>query len=299
VNNTRAAKEQLERWMTTLSNWGRWGKEDELGTLNLITPAKRKEAARLARAGTSVSLAHDFLTQKDVDSPSPYRLELVVNNRNVIAMERQDISPHGRAFSHLDALCHVGGLDGKLYNGFVFDEVVIRDGGCSHLGISPFTIVTRAVLVDIPRLKKLPYLDPGTLVLREDIEAWEKQSGAKLSAGDVLLLRTGRWARRAQVGAFNDQAGFDPSFVPLLKERDIAVLGGDTDQDGAGRVPGFPNAIHRIALAALGMPIMDNLDLEKLSETAAALKRWEFMLVVSPLSIKGGSGSPVNPTAIF
>lgn len=299
VNNTRTTKEQLERWMIELSNWGRWGNDDRLGTLNLIIPTKRKQAAALVKAGTIVSLAHPLITEKAIDVPSPYVLNVTSRPASAIATDRQDISPHGRAFSHIDALCHVGTLDGKLYNGLAFTDVVTSQGGCSTLGIGDVTIVTRGVLLDIPRLKGLPYLEPGTHVYRKDIEAWEKRAGVKVSSGDAMLLRTGRWTRRARIGPFLNQVGYDPSFVPFLKERDVAVLGGDADQDGSATVPGFPNAIHRIALGALGMHVLDNLDLEALAETAAKLKRWEFLLVVAPTTVKGGTGSPVNPIAVF
>lgn|SRR5262245_785335 len=298
-NNTRTSREELERWMKELSNWGRWGKDDERGTLNLITPAKQKQAASLAKTGQTVPLGHPLVTEKDVDVPTPYTLQPRSSPPNTIATDRQDISPHGRIFSHIDALCHVGTLDGRLYNGVLFQDAVTSDRGCVKLGIGDVTIVTRAILVDIPRLKGVLYLEPGTHVYREDIEAWERRARVRISSGDALLLRTGRWARRAQTGGFLNQAAFDPSFVPLLKERDVALVGGDADQDGGSVVPGFPNAVHRIAIAALGMHVLDNLDLEAASDVAARLNRWEFMLVVAPIRIKGGTGSPVNPMAIF
>ena len=299
TNNTRTSKEELERWMTELSNWGRWGKDDQRGTLNLITPAKQKQAASLAKTGQVVPLGHPLVTEKGLDAPTPYALDVRSVPSSTIATDRQVISPHGRVFSHIDALCHVGTLDGRLYNGIPFQEAVTADGGCVKLGIGEVTIVTRAILIDIPRLKGLPYLEPGTHVYREDIEAWERRARVKISPGDALLLRTGRWARRAQTGPFLNQAAFDPSFVPLLKQRDVALLGGDADQDGGSVVPGFPNPVHRIAIAALGMHILDNLDLEAVADTAARLNRWEFMLVVAPTPIRGGTGSPVNPLAIF
>lgn len=298
-NNTRTSKEELQRWMKELSNWGRWGKDDERGTLNLITAAKQKHAASLAKSGQVVPLGHPLVTEKGVDAPTPYALQLRSSPTTAIATDRQDISPHGRIFSHIDALCHVGTLDGKLYNDVPFQDAVTADRGCVKMGIGDVTIVTRAILVDIPRLKGVPHLEPGTHVYREDIEAWERRARVRISAGDALLLRTGRWARRAQMGPFLNQAAFDPSFLPLLKERDVALLGGDADQDGGSVVPGFPNAVHRVAIAALGMHVLDNLDLEAVSELAARLNRWEFMLVVAPIPIKGGTGSPVNPIAIF
>src|SRR5438034_639019 len=152
-SHTPVSKQQIEKWKNELSNWGRWGKDDERGALNLITPAKRKQAAALAKTGQVVPLGHPLVTEKGVDAPTPYALQLRSSPTNTIATDRQDISPHGRIFSHIDALCHVGTLDGKLYNGVPFQDAVTTDHGCVKMGIGDVTIVTRAILVDIPRLK--------------------------------------------------------------------------------------------------------------------------------------------------
>jgi kynurenine formamidase len=299
VNDTRTTKAELERWMTERSNWGRWGKDDQLGAVNLITPAKRQQAAALVKTGTVVSLAHDLITEQAIDAPNPYLLNVSINPERQTARDRQDIDYHGTTFSHLDALCHVA-YNGKVYNGFAFEEIVRKDGGCSKMGITALKdgIVTRGILLDIPRLKGLPYLEPGTHVYREDIEAWEKQAGVRVSSGDAIFLRTGRWARRAKLGPFSGLAGYDASFLPFLKDRDVALLGGDTAHE-VGTVPGFLLPIHRFAIVARGMNLFDNLDLEAVADTAAKLKRWEFMLVAAPTRVPNGTGSPINPIAVF
>lgn len=159
-------------------------------------------------------------------------------------------------------------------------------------------IVTRAVLLDIPRLRGVQSLPPGTRVTRADIEAWEKQAGVRIGPGDAVLLRTGRWAgnRNAQAGS----AGWDLFGVPFLKERDVAVVGSDYAQEVANNIegPNFP-AVHKVIGNTLGITMLDNLDLEEASSTAARLKRWEFTIVVAPLRIPNGTGSPINPIAIF
>ena len=133
----------------------------------------------------------------------------------------------------------------------------------------------------------------------EDIEAWEERAGIRLGPGDALLLRTGRWARRAAVEPFSDVAGFDASIAPFLKERDIALLGGDAIQD-VGIVPGFPvYPVHHIALVTLGVSIFDNLDLEAAAETAARLNRWQFLLIAAPAAAANSTGSPISPVAVF
>ena len=165
-------------------------------------------------------------------------------------------------------------------------------------------IVTRGVLIDIPRLKGLPYLEPHTPVFVEDIEAWEKKAGVKVSAGDALFVRTGVWARRKAEGPWlrgraegGRSAGLDPSVIPWLKQRDIAILASDHPQYVSPS--NLRGAVHDFALLYLGVHLFDNCDLEALADTAAARKRWEFLLTAAPLPIRGGTGSPLNPIATF
>jgi kynurenine formamidase len=299
VNDSRTSKEELERWMTELSNWGRWGKDDQLGAANLITPAKRKQALALAKAGETVSLSHNPVMDKAVDAGEPFAHSINILGELGIAVEKQEVSFHGSTFTHLDAFCHVS-HDGKLYNGFLFKDVVSKEGGCSKLAVTVFKngIVTRGILLDIPRLKGVPYLEPATHVFREDIEAWEKKAGIKVGPGDAIFLRTGRWARREKVGPFSNLSGYDGSFAPFLKERGVALIGSDGIQD-VGTVPGFPLPIHQIALVALGIDIFDNADLEAVAETAARLNRWEFLLFAAPIPVPNGTGSLINPIAVF
>ena len=297
ADDNRINAAQLDAWMTQYSNWGRWGAADELGAVNLITPAKRRQAAKLVRTGEVVSLSRQF-TIAAGQAGAPFGMSLSTNPVG-FATDRIDIGYHGITVSHLDALCHHA-YKGKLYNGFSFSEAVSKDGGCARLGVGHLRdrLVTRAVLIDIPRLKGVSYLEPGTHVYREDIEAWERMAGVKIGPGDALLLHTGRWIHAAQFGPSKVWAGFDASFVPFLKERDVALLGSDGAQD-VGTVAGFAFPVHRFALAALGVPILDNLELSAVAGTAARLKRWEFQVSVLPTNAANGSGSPVNPIASF
>jgi hypothetical protein len=193
-----------------VSNWGRWGQDDQLGSVNLITAAKRKQALSGAKTGESVSLAHNPLTERADDNGSPFEHTM---NRG-FTTDTYRVSYHGYAHSHIDALCHFSYKD-QTYNGFPKTEVN-TEKGCTKLGIENLKngIITRAILVDIPRLKGLPYLEPGTAVFVEDLEAWEKKAGVKISPGDAILLRTGRWARRTKLGPWNvgqGEAGFHAS----------------------------------------------------------------------------------------
>ena len=294
----------IERWMTELSNWGRWGKEDQLGAINLITPAKRRQAAALVKEGVSVSLARDPQTEKAIDNPLPYQHTMIrtgLDNASS-AMDTYSVSFHGLAHTHLDSLCH-NFYQGKMYNGFPQEEVTERGCGREGIDILKDGIFTRGILIDIPRLKGVAYLEPGTAIYPEDLVAWEKKTGIQVTSGDVVFVRTGRWARRAALGPWDaaaSSAGLHPSVATWLKERDVAMIGGDGANDVTpSGIEGNAFPLHKLALVALGVHIFDNCDLEALSEAAAQRNRWEFLLTVAPIPIFGGTGSPVNPIATF
>ena len=282
-----------------VKNWGRWGPDDQLGSVNLITPAKRKQAATLVKSGEIVSLAHTLLTEKAEDNASPFEHTMLRGNN----MDRYAIQYHGYAHSHIDALCHILYKE-QTYNGYARADVN-TDKGCTKLGIQNLKggIVTRGVLVDIPRLRNLPYLEPGTAIYVEDLEAWEKSSGVKIAPGDALLLRTGRWARRDKLGPWNvgqSAAGLHASTAPWIKARGVALLGSDAAEDVTpSMVEGIALPIHTLMITGLGVNLLDNQDLEALAATAARLKRWEFMLTINPMPVAGGTGFPLNAIAMF
>ena len=159
-----------ERWKKDLSNWGRWGKDDQIGALNLITPSKRKQAAGLVKEGFSVSLSADVDTVKAVDNPNPYEHTMLG-----IGSDRIAVSYHGITHTHLDSLAHIN-ANGVFYNGYTPDQEAVVKQGHARNSIHNVKngIFTRGVLIDIPRLKGVPYLEPGTPIYVEDLEAWNK-----------------------------------------------------------------------------------------------------------------------------
>jgi kynurenine formamidase len=289
----------FDAYFKKVSNWGRWGKDDQLGTLNLITDATRRRAASLVKVGVSVGLAHSPITDKAPDNSSPF--EHTMNKG--FTSDTYRVSYHGYAHSHMDSLCHML-YKGQTYNGYATADVN-GEAGCSKLGIENMRngYVTRGILMDIPRLKGLPYLEPGTPIFVEDLEAWEKKAGVKVSAGDALLIRTGRWARRAKLGAWaigQSEAGLHASTMQWLKDRGVALIGSDSALDVVpSLVEGQALPVHILVIAALGLNILDNQDLEPLGELADKQKRWEFMLTVAPVPVVGGTGFPVNAIASF
>lgn len=301
-----ATKADFERWMKQLSNWNRWGKDDQKGTVNLITPAKVKQAAALAKSGITVSLERKLDTMESADNSNPLTHIMTNTGENPVAgayaMDRYEISYHGYGHTHMDALGHAF-YDGKMYNGYA--QSTVTKAGAAKNDVTAFQngVVTRGIIVDIPRLKGIPYMEPGAPIYVEDLEAWEKKTGVKIGSGDALFIRTGRWARRAEKGAWNAGeilAGLHVSVVPWLKQRDVAILGGDGASDlMPSQVEGVSQPVHFLMLIAVGSPLFDNCDLEAVAATAARLNRYEFLFTAAPMAIPGGTGSPLNPLAIF
>lgn len=298
---------EYEAIFKQISNWGRWGKNDQLGTLNLITDAKRKEAAKLVKSGIAVSMAADLVTEKVADMPNPFELSGGGSTFKY--------SFHSTTHSHLDAICQFD-YKGELYNGWNIKDTKSAKG-CTTLGVEAMRhgLTTRGVLMDIPRLRGVKYLEPGTPVYAEDFEAWEKKTGIKVGPGDAVFLRTGRWARRAEKGPWQlypappgeGEAGYHVSTPVWFKKRDVAIVGADVSNDVAPHIEvkkevleytrGMP--VHSLVIVALGGIIVDALNLEEVAETAAKLNRWEFLVVGAPPRAVGATGSLINLTAVF
>ena len=308
-SKSMATEDDFKRAMQDVSNWGRWGQDDELGAANLITPAKRKQAAALVKEGLTISMAHNIF-QEDVPDGFGHLERTMARVRPTGTSDKYAFTStyHGSIISHIDAInCHVM-VDGKGYNGRKMEDVEAANG-CPKGGITALKdgVVTRAVLFDATRLPgKAPngWLEPGTAVHREDLETLEKMEHVKVSEGDVILLYTGRWKRREAVGPWKTSegvAGYHADVAYFLKDRGVSFIGEDEWNDVSPT--GFPQSVglplHALALVALGVDIMDNLDFERVVETARRLNRYEFMFSAAPLRIEKGTGSPINPLAIF
>jgi len=301
----RVDRAMVDRWMQELSNWGRWGKTDQLGTVNLITAAKRKSAAALVKEGFTVSLSSDAETTKSADNPFPFVHEMIATGADANPMFGMDIYStryHGKVLTHLDALSHMF-YQGKMYNGYSQQQV--NRQGAQQLAVTAYKngLTSRGILMDIPALKGVKYLDLSTPIYPADLDAWEKKAGVKVGSGDIVFIRTGRWARRAEKGPWDTEvaaAGMHASCARWFHQRDVAMVGSDTHGElMPSPVPGVAFPVHQLLLIAMGTPMFDNCDLEPLSEAAAARARWEFLLTAAPLAVPKGTGSPLNPIAIF
>jgi kynurenine formamidase len=217
------------------------------------------------------------------------------------AMDEYKVAYHGFAHTHMDSLAHMS-VGGKSYNGF---SPAAAGKVPDRLAIENYKegIFTRGVLIDLPRLKGVPYLEPGTAIYPADLDAWEKMSGIRVGAGDAVFIRTGRWARRADKGPWAAQekmAGLHASSARWLKQRDVAVFASEGPGDVLpSGIDGVAWPLHQLLLIAMGVPMLDNCDFEELTKAAAARNRWTFLFTVAPLRAESATGGPVNPIATF
>lgn len=292
------------------SNWGRWGADDERGCLNHLTPAEIAKAAALVTTGRTVSLGRNFPTAPGPENPWPAQHFMIIGGDDCcvpgvpgleVSTDFIGIAFHGMASSHLDALCHVFAKQ-KMYNGVPATDVRSTGARRNSVMAARDGIVGRGVLLDVPRALGRGYVDPAHLVTVAELEETERKQGVTVGKGDIVLVRLGRDVYRATDPAGALVAGMEPEAAAWLHAREAAALGGDGVHDPVppGRVcPSWPMPIHMIGLAAMGLHLLDNLQLEDVAAACAEQKRWSFFLTVAPLRVEGGTGSPVNPVAIF
>ncbi|WP_030155461.1 cyclase family protein [Streptomyces sp. NRRL S-244] len=302
----RVSRREFDAIFAEVRTWGRWTPADR-GAWNRVTPDHVRRAAALVRSGTAVPLGLPWDTRPGPDNHRP-ALHYMSDLGDVEAPEPATykdflaVDYHGKAVSHLDALSHVA-YEGLLYGGRPAREAIgaggARFGAVAALG----PLVTKGVLLDLPAVLGADWLEPGQAVHAQDVLAAERALGVTIDEGCAVLLRSGRFRRSRELGPWDSDAasaGFHVDAVPLLAERAVALLGGDGDSDlRPSPVEGVHSPVHALAVAAMGVPLLDNLDLEALSAACAGAGRHEFMIVVAPLNVPGGTGSPVNPVAVL
>jgi kynurenine formamidase len=305
---TDVSADEFGSLFQALCRWGRWGADDERGALHFLTPSRVNAAAHLVREGVSVTLSLPVRTIATADNPKPadHRMTSVgtAAASTPIHFLKDYIGAdyHYDGHTHIDALCHVG-YDGLLYNAKPVDDVTAAGASVNSIEVLRDGLVGRGVLLDIPRLRGRPWLEPGEHVFAEDLERAEHEQGLRVAEGDILLVRTGLVRRLAELGPWNTaeaKAGLHPTAMPFMAERGVAALGSDGNSDTAPSTTegvGFP--IHVLAITALGIHLLDYLQLEDVRSKCEAAGRWEFLLVAAPLRIVKGTGSPLNPIAIF
>jgi kynurenine formamidase len=314
---TAPTEQEILGWFQTLSNWGRWGADDERGTLNLITSAKRLQAAALVREGLVVSCARTIGYEPSLDNQLPARHFMLSSGESKSPVEvgrtgAADaflLQPHGITMTHLDAPAHShvrwdASQPWSLYNGKPAYLVTTAQGATiGSIELAGGGIVSRGVLLDIPVVRGVAWLEGNDAVYPDDLDAAEVAEGVRVESGDILFVRTGFPKRRAERGPRPPGEGIgavQPACLPWLRERDVAVLGADTGNDVMpAQYPAIGLPVHGVGMGAIGLWILDNPDYEELAATCARLGRWEFQAVIAPLKLANGTGSPVNPLAIL
>ena len=285
-----------------------WGPDDRRGALNYITPSEILAAVGEVRLGRTVSLAAPVEHRPAADNPDPAQHQMKgplgadAGRGLAFSMDRIAMNIHGNADSHVDALCHVI-FDGKLYNGVAADTVTAAGAAELSIDLAADGIVGRGVLLDVPRSRGVPWLEPGDHVAAADVLAAERDQQVRIGQGDIVLVRVGHRRRRNEHGPWNAaeaRAGLHPTVLPLLAERRIAALGSDGNNDTApSAVAGVDFPVHVLTVNALGLHLLDYLQFTELSQVCAEIGRWSFLCVIAPLRLPTGTGSPLNPLAIL
>ncbi|MFJ3308750.1 cyclase family protein [Streptomyces sp. NPDC086549] len=279
------------------------------GSLRHLTPERVMSAVAEVRSGHTVSLAAPIETRPGPDSPEPARHRLTGPAPADLdapglhfARDRLAMDIHGDVDSHLDALCHVI-VDGALYDGVSAHSLTPDGAGALSVDLVHNGIVGRGVLLDVPRLRAVPWLEPGDHVTLEDLTAAEEAQGVRVGPGDLLFVRVGHRLRRRELGAWDvsaARAGLHPTAMSFLAERKVAVLGGDGNNDTApSAVDGIDFPVHMLAIHAMGTYLMDWLQFEELAPACEDAGRWSFLCVIAPLRLPRATGSPVNPIAVL
>lgn len=292
-----------------VDNASRWGAEDERGTLNLITAEVRRAAAAEVRTGVTVSLAREMVHGEPEGGFGPITVEMQVISDSVLgpsdgsaiwAAERTSLFYHGWSYTHIDALSHMPSYLGRGYNHAPSTHAPPVGQTRNSVAAMREGVLSRGVLVDLPALMGVDYVAPGGAITAADFEAWEARTGVRIRAGDVVLVRSGRWSAPALAASVPGSAGIHPSTAAWLHERGVAALGDEAGTDTSPTaVPGINAPLHVLALVGMGMPLIENLDLEELARQAGAQQRWTFLFILAPLNVRGATGSPANPIAVF
>jgi kynurenine formamidase len=286
------------------NNWGRWGKDDQLGAINLITPDKRLAAVSLVKSGRTVSLSRPFPKTPAPNNPNPaqhWMRSFTFPAGGGAVVDYYAISYHGQAATHIDALCHVWNSDG-LWNGRRPDVLAPTGARWGSIDAWSGGIITRGVLLDVPAFRGTSYVTSDRPVTGDDLREVAEAQGVDVHPGDALLVHSGREAFNAESGrvwgaANQENPGLHASCLVPIRDWDISVLVWDMmDANPSGYETRW--TVHG-ALPSFGVALVDNALLEPLAQACKAEGRFDFMLMLAPLVVQGGTGSPLNPIAMF
>ena len=305
AERSKPTLDEVNSWLREGRNWGRWGERGNAGAINLITPEKRKQAAGLVRTGRTVSLSRPLPVEPSTENPQPVQHYMKVGDAEDgtggYAMDYIGVFQHGYSVTHIDALCHHWGEAGMWEGLDPSEEMTFEGARSGSVDAWSDGIMTRGVLLDVPRHRGKPYVDVGDPVHGWELEEIAASQGVSIEPGDAVFLNCGRETYAADHGGIfwdpPSYPGVHPSCLKFIRDNDIAVWGWDASDEPEFEY-GHARTVHAI-LDAFGVAIVDNALLEPLADACAEEGRYEFMLTINPLIVLGGTGSPVNPIAVF
>ena len=304
-------QQEVESYLRDRRNWGRWGKDDDIGAINLITAEKRAAAAGLVRSGRAVSLSRHFPKAPGPGNqiPAQHFMRIIPVGTGGAASDYYGIVYHGMAATHLDALCHVWNEEG-MWNGRDPSKVITFDGATfGSVDRWGDGIITRAVFLDIPKLRGESYVTQEKPVHGWDLEDAVSATGLTIQPGDAVIVYSGRdaWqeahpntpygASGPDMSGAPQKPGLHASCIPFFRDNDVSTLVWDM-MDFAPKGYDLPWTVHGV-IFAYGMALLDNALLAPLAKACAEEGRYEFMLMIAPLKVAGGTGGPANPIALF
>jgi kynurenine formamidase len=306
VYDENLTREDLLSYLRDQRNWGRWGEDDQKGAVNLVTAAKTIQAARLVRTGLTVTLSREYPKTPGPGNSRPaqhFPLQWRHPPTGGAAGDYYGIAFHRWGSTHVDALCHIWDEEG-MWGGRRAEDVFSADGA-SFGDIDQWRagIITRGVLLDVPRFRGVDSIEIGRPVHAEELRAVAEHQGVTVEPGDALVVYGGRDAFTAAHPEWNGEEpvrpGLHASCLRFIREHDVAVLAWDfMDEHPCAERYDLPFGVHG-AIMSYGVALVDNCYLEELAQVCARLGRYEFMVVLAPLRVVGGTGSPVNPIAVF
>jgi kynurenine formamidase len=285
------------------NNWGRWGKDDQKGAINLVTPDKSISGIRAAQHGRVISLSRPYPKTPGPGNPNPAQHFMGIEPKGsggAYAWDYYGISYHNLETTHVDALCHVWDENG-MWNGREPQEYILSSGAqWGDINQWGDGIVTRGVLLDVPRFRGVPYVTHDEPVHGSELRAIAEAQGVDIQSGDALVVYSGRerWSEEfGPLGATTNRPGLHVSCMPFIKEVDAAVLVWD-QMDLLPNDYGLPWSMHGV-IFSYGLALVDNARLDVLADNCDELGKREFLFVLAPLRVEGGTGSPANPLVVL
>ena len=310
IRRTPLTTEDYLSYVERFKNWDKWGKNDQHGTLNFIDNETRKEATRLVNIGNSISCGRALNTRQGPDNWFPSRFYVLKDKglkwKDGFLTSAQDyiaVVSHGFVETHIDALCHVHTHDERMYNGRPTSDIDTYGSKSNSIDFWKDGIISRGVFYDIPKLRNKEFITPDKPIQGWELEDYASKYNITPTHGDIVLINCGRdkyFKNNPNAPrVFGQKPGSDPSILEFLYKYNSALLGSDFDEAPFNDTYPTQTPLHAIANPYMGLPTLWNLDLNRLKETCESLNRNDFLFIVTPLIIKGGTGSIVNPIAIF